>query len=57
MFRYLLECVEAGQNRPAYPGRVFSLWRSINLDLDIFEGELLDFVQEAVAKSYRVGVE
>jgi len=50
--KYLLESVETSEDRATYPGGVFAFGGSINLDLDIFECELLDFIQEAVAKSY-----
>jgi hypothetical protein len=49
--RYLFESVEAGQDRPAYPSRVFTLRWRIDLDLDVFESQLFDFVEEAVTES------
>jgi len=41
-FTYLGEGVEAGKNRTSDPRRVLALWGSVDLDFDIFEGELLD---------------
>jgi len=36
--KYLLECVQRGQNGASDPGAVFTLWRSRDLDLDILQG-------------------
>lgn len=47
----LSECVQTGQNGSTDPGGVFPFWRCEDLDFDVFQRELLDFIQEPITKS------
>lgn len=50
---HLGEGVEACKDRASDPRRVLALWGSVDLNLDIFQGQLLDLIQQTVTKTYR----
>ena len=50
----VLEGAEGREDGTTDPDRVLALRRSIDLDLDVFQRELLDFVQKPITKPCRM---
>ena len=50
--QYLLEGVEASQNRATNPRRVLAFRRGVDLDLDVLQRQLLHLIQKTVTKAW-----
>lgn len=50
----LLESSKTCKNRTTYPRRVFTLRRGVNLDLNILQSQLFDFVEKTVAETFKM---